>query len=43
VTNALASCRSCSAGGFEHFFRAVGAGDGRAIAEISQRFGYKAA
>jgi mannose-6-phosphate isomerase-like protein (cupin superfamily) len=32
----------CSPGGFEHFFRAVAAGDGRAIAEISQRFGYRA-
>ena len=32
----------CSPGGFEHFFRAVAAGDGRALAEISQRFGYKA-
>ncbi len=32
----------CSPGGFEHFFRAVAAGDGAAIAEISQRFGYQA-
>lgn len=32
----------CSPGGFEHFFRAVAAGDGPAIAEISKRFGYEA-
>ena len=32
----------CSPGGFEHFFRAVAAGDGSAIAEISERFGYRA-
>ena len=32
----------CSPGGFEHFFRAVAAGDGAAIAEVSARFGYKA-
>jgi mannose-6-phosphate isomerase-like protein (cupin superfamily) len=32
----------CTPGGFEHFFRAVAAGDGAAIAEVSARFGYKA-
>jgi mannose-6-phosphate isomerase-like protein (cupin superfamily) len=32
----------CSPGGFEHYFRAVAAGDGKAIAAISERFGYKA-
>jgi mannose-6-phosphate isomerase-like protein (cupin superfamily) len=32
----------CSPGGFEHFFRAVAAGDGAAIAAISERFGYRA-
>jgi mannose-6-phosphate isomerase-like protein (cupin superfamily) len=32
----------CSPGGFEHFFRAVAAGDGEAITEISERFGYEA-
>jgi mannose-6-phosphate isomerase-like protein (cupin superfamily) len=32
----------CSPGGFEHFFRAVAAGDGAAIAEVSERFGYRA-
>jgi mannose-6-phosphate isomerase-like protein (cupin superfamily) len=32
----------CSPGGFEHFFRAVAAGDGHAITEISERFGYEA-
>ena len=32
----------CSPGGFEHFFRAVEAGDGQAITEISERFGYEA-
>jgi mannose-6-phosphate isomerase-like protein (cupin superfamily) len=32
----------CSPGGFELFFRAVAAGDGAAIAEISKRFGYQA-
>ena len=32
----------CSPGGFEHFFRAVAAADGKAIAEVSERFGYKA-
>ena len=31
----------CAPGGFEHFFRAVAAGDGAAIAEISERFGYR--
>jgi hypothetical protein len=32
----------CSPGGFEYFFRAVAAGDGEAIAAISERFGYEA-
>ena len=32
----------CSPGGFEYFFRAVAAGDGPAIAQISERFGYQA-
>ena len=32
----------CSPGGFEHFFRAVAAGDREAIAAISERFGYEA-
>jgi mannose-6-phosphate isomerase-like protein (cupin superfamily) len=32
----------CSPGGFEHFFRAVAAGNAQAIDEISQRFGYDA-
>lgn len=32
----------CSPGGFEHYFRAVAAGDRQAIAEISARFGYAA-
>lgn len=32
----------CSPGGFELFFRALAAGDGAAIAEISKRFGYQA-
>ena len=32
----------CSPGGFEHFFRAIAAGDGKAIAEVSARFGYEA-
>lgn len=32
----------CSPGGFERFFRAVAAGDSKAIAEISERFGYRA-
>lgn len=31
----------CSPGGFEHFFRALASGDREAIAEISERFGYK--
>ena len=31
----------CSPGGFEEFFRAVAAGDGAAIAEVSARFGYE--
>jgi mannose-6-phosphate isomerase-like protein (cupin superfamily) len=30
----------CSPGGWEHFFRAVAAGDGATIAAISERFGY---
>lgn len=32
----------CSPGGFEHFFRALAAGDREAIAEVSERFGYRA-
>ncbi len=32
----------CSPGGFEDFFRAVAAGDGAAVAEVSERFGYQA-
>lgn len=32
----------CSPGGFEHFFRAIAAGDREALAEISARFGYEA-
>lgn len=32
----------CSPGGFEHFFRALAAGDQEAIAAASDRFGYKA-
>jgi len=32
----------CSPGGFEQFFRAVAAGDGAAVAEIAERFGYEA-
>ncbi|MBV9338462.1 MAG: cupin domain-containing protein [Solirubrobacterales bacterium] len=32
----------CSPGGFEHFFRAAAAGDQEAIAEVAERFGYKA-
>ena len=32
----------CTPGGFEHFFRAVAAGDRDAIAQISERFGYRA-
>lgn len=32
----------CSPGGFEHFFRAVARGDQDAIAEVSERFCYKA-
>ena len=32
----------CSPGGFEHFFRAVAKGDRDAIAEVSERFGYRA-
>jgi mannose-6-phosphate isomerase-like protein (cupin superfamily) len=32
----------CSPGGFEHYFRAIAAGDHQAIAEISERFGYRA-
>ena len=32
----------CSPGGFERFFRAVAAGDRKAIAEVSERFGYRA-
>lgn len=32
----------CSPGGFEHFFRALAAGDQAAIAEVSARFGYRA-
>ena len=32
----------CSPGGFERFFRAVAAGDRKAIAEVSERFGYTA-
>jgi mannose-6-phosphate isomerase-like protein (cupin superfamily) len=31
----------CSPGGFDHYFRAVAAGDSDAIAAISERFGYK--
>ena len=31
----------CAPGGFEHFFRALAAGDGAAIAEVSKRFGYE--
>lgn len=31
----------CTPGGFEHFFRAVAAGDREAIAEVSERFGYE--
>jgi hypothetical protein len=30
----------CSPGGWEHFFRAVAAGDGDLIMAISERFGY---
>jgi mannose-6-phosphate isomerase-like protein (cupin superfamily) len=30
----------CSPGGFEDFFRAVAAGDGSVIEEVSRRFGY---
>jgi mannose-6-phosphate isomerase-like protein (cupin superfamily) len=32
----------CSPGGFEHFFRALAAGDRDAIAAVSDRFGYQA-
>lgn len=32
----------CSPGGFEHFFRALAAADRAAIAEVSERFGYRA-
>jgi mannose-6-phosphate isomerase-like protein (cupin superfamily) len=32
----------CSPGGFEHYFRAVAAGDHEALTEASARFGYKA-
>lgn len=32
----------CAPGGFEHFFRAVAAGDREAIAAVSERFGYRA-
>jgi mannose-6-phosphate isomerase-like protein (cupin superfamily) len=32
----------CTPGGFEHFFRAVAAGDAKALAEASERFGYEA-
>jgi mannose-6-phosphate isomerase-like protein (cupin superfamily) len=32
----------CSPGGFEHYFRAMAAGDGPGIAAISERFGYQA-
>jgi mannose-6-phosphate isomerase-like protein (cupin superfamily) len=31
----------CTPGGFEHYFRAVANADRRAIAEISERFGYR--
>lgn len=31
----------CSPGGFEDFFRALAAGDGELIAEVSRRFGYE--
>ena len=31
----------CTPGGFEHFFRAVAAGDREGIAAISERFGYE--
>src|SRR5438270_4909390 len=31
----------CSPGGFEDFFRAMAAGDRAAIAEVSERFGYR--
>ena len=31
----------CSPGGFEHYFRALAAGDADAIAAISERFGYR--
>ncbi|HZT53340.1 MAG TPA: cupin domain-containing protein [Gaiellaceae bacterium] len=30
----------CSPGGWEDFFRAVAAGDGAAVAAVSERFGY---
>jgi mannose-6-phosphate isomerase-like protein (cupin superfamily) len=30
----------CSPGGFEHYFRAVAAGDRETIAAVSERFGY---
>ena len=33
----------CSPGGWEHFFRAVAAGDGATIAAICERFGYSEA
>lgn len=32
----------CTPGGFEQFFRAVAKGDQQAIAEVSERFGYRA-
>ncbi len=32
----------CTPGGFEHYFRAIANGDKRALAEISERFGYRA-
>jgi mannose-6-phosphate isomerase-like protein (cupin superfamily) len=31
----------CSPGGFEHYFRAMAAGDEETIAAISERFGYR--
>jgi mannose-6-phosphate isomerase-like protein (cupin superfamily) len=32
----------CSPGGFEHYFRAIAAGDEESAASISERFGYRA-
>jgi hypothetical protein len=31
----------CAPGGFEHYFRAVVAGDEETIAAVSERFGYR--